>query len=226
MRPVVLICDDNYAIHESLRSFLSAEKIDTVSAYNGKDALTLVQNTGIDLVILDIMLPDFSGIDVCREIRRKSDVPVIMLSALGSETDRIHGLQIGADDYVTKPFSPLEVATRVRSILRRASVQQKRHVLRFAELTVDADAFLAYVDGEKAALTPNEVKMLAYFIENAGVVLSRERLLNAIWGYDYCGDSRAVDAQITRLRKKLPSEHVHFRIQSVYGIGYRLEEVQ
>lgn len=225
MNPVVLICDDSYAIHESIRNFLSVEAIDTVSAYNGRDALKLIQSTGVDLVILDIMLPDLSGIDVCRELRRKSDVPVIMLSALGSEADRIHGLRVGADDYVTKPFSPPEVAARVRSILRRTSMQHKRYVLRFEELCVDADAFLVYVNGENVALTPNEVKMLAYFIENAGVVLSRERLLNAIWGYDYCGDSRAVDAQITRLRKKLPSEHVHFRIQSVYGVGYRLEEV-
>lgn len=224
MNPVVLICDDSFAIHESLRNFLAAAGIDSVSAYNGKDALSLVSGTQIDLVILDIMLPDISGTDVCREIRKKSDIPIIMLSALGSETDRIFGLQLGADDYVTKPFSPLEVTTRVQSILRRVSPQPKHNVLHFAELTVDTDAFQVRVGGQDILLTPNEVKMLAYFIENAGVVLSRERLLSAIWGYDYCGDSRAVDAQITRLRKKLPSENVHYRIQSVYGIGYRLEE--
>lgn len=225
MKPVVLICDDSFAIHESLRNFLSAAEIDSVSAYNGKDALSLISSTQIDLVILDIMLPDISGTDVCCEIRKKSNVPIMMLSALGSETDRIFGLQLGADDYVTKPFSPLEVATRVQSILRRTTPQQKHNVLRFAELVVDADAFLVQVNGKKIDLTPNEIKMLAYFIENAGVVLSRERLLSAVWGYDYCGDSRAVDAQITRLRKKLPSENIHYRIQSVYGIGYRLEEV-
>ena len=225
MNPLVLICDDSYAIHESLRSFLAAAGIDTVSSYNGKDALNLVSGTHIDLIILDIMLPDLSGIDVCREIRKKSNVPIMILSALGSETDRIFGLQLGADDYVTKPFSPLEVATRVQSILRRVSPQPKHNTLHFAELMVDADAFLVHVNGQKIDLTPNEIKMLAYFIENAGVVLSRERLLGAVWGYGYCGDSRAVDAQITRLRKKLPSENVHYRIQSVYGIGYRLEEV-
>ena len=226
MKPVVLICDDSFAIHESLRSFLSAAEIDSVSAYNGKDALSLVSGTQIDLVILDIMLPDISGTDVCREIRKKSNVPIMMLSALGSETDRIFGLQLGADDYVTKPFSPLEVTTRVQSILRRVSPHLKHNILHFAELTVDIDAFQVRVDDQEIILTPNEVKMLAYFIENAGVVLSRERLLSAIWGYDYCGDSRAVDAQITRLRKKLPTENVHYRIQSVYGIGYKLEEIE
>lgn len=225
MKPVVLICDDSFAIHESLRSFLAVAGIDSISAYNGKDALSLMSGTQIDLVILDIMLPDISGTDVCREIRRKSNVPIMMLSALGSETDRIQGLRLGADDYVTKPFSPLEVATRVQSILRRTAPQATHKVLHFAELTVDVDAFLVHVNDKKVELTPNEIKMLAYFIENAGIVLSRERLLSAIWGYDYCGDSRAVDAQITRLRKKLPSENVHYKIRSVYGIGYRLEEV-
>ncbi len=226
MNPTILICDDSYAVHESLRSFLEEADFDCVSTYDGEEALQVLRSRRIDLVILDIMLPKLFGTEVCREIRRTSDVPIILFSALGSENDRIQGLRLGADDYVTKPFSPREVVARVQAILRRANPKRPNKQLRFAELLVDLDAYLAWVNGTPVSLTPNEIKMLGYFIENAGVVLSRERLLNAVWGYDYVGDTRAVDAQIKRLRKKLPAEGVHFKIQSVYGIGFRLEELK
>ena len=226
MNPTVLICDDNFAVHESLKSFLQLENIDSVSAYSGEEALDLLASHQIDIVILDIMLPGMFGTELCRLIRSKNSIPIIMLSALGSEEDRIRGLKLGADDYVTKPFSPREVAARIQAILRRSSPQQKPHKkLYFAELTVDLDAYSVWVGSEKIELSPNEIKMLAYFIENKDIVLSRERLLNEVWGYDYVGDTRAVDAQIKRLRKKLPSENVHFRIQSVYGVGFKLEEI-
>ena len=225
MNPKILICDDSPSVHESISVLLSAEGMDTVSVYNGEDALILLRGGGIDLIILDIMLPALSGTEVCREIRRTSDVPIIMLSALGSENNRIQGLRLGADDYVTKPFSPLELAERVRAILRRTHQLTNRKELHFAELTVDPDAYTANVNEQRLDVTPSEVKMLIYFIKNAGKVLSREQLLNAVWGFDYRGDSRAVDSQIARLRKKLPLENLHFKIESVYGIGYKLEEI-
>lgn len=224
MEPKILICDDNQSVHESISILLAEENMDTISVYNGEDALKVLRSGRIDLVILDIMLPAKSGTEVCREIRRTSDVPIIMLSALGSESDRIQGLRLGADDYVTKPFSPLELTERVRAILRRTHKLSNQKELHFAELTVDPDAYTASVNDQSLEVTPSEVKMLSYFIKNAGKALSREQLLNAVWGFDYCGDSRAVDSQIVRLRKKLPVENVHFKIKSVYGIGYKLEE--
>lgn len=225
MNPKILICDDNPSVHESISILLSAEEMDTISVYNGEDALTLLRGGGIDLVILDIMLPAMSGTEVCREIRRTSDIPIILLSALGSESNRIQGLRLGADDYVTKPFSPLEITERVRAILRRTCKLTAQKELHFAELTVNPDAYTAIANGQKLDVTPSEVKMLVYFIKNAGTVLSREQLLNAVWGFDYCGDSRAVDSQIVRLRKKLSAKSVHIKIESVYGIGYKLEEI-
>lgn len=225
MNPKILICDDNPSVHESISILLSAENMDTISVYNGEDALTILHGGGIDLVILDIMLPAKSGTEVCREIRRTSDVPIIMLSALGSESNRIQGLRLGADDYVTKPFSPLEITERVRAILRRTRKLSNQKELHFAELTVNPDAYTASINDRKLDVTPSEVKMLIYFIKNAEKALSREQLLNAVWGFDYCGDSRAVDSQIVRLRKKISSENVHFKIESVYGVGYKLEEI-
>lgn len=225
VNPKILICDDNPSVHESINILLSAEDMDTISVYNGEDALTILRGGGIDLVILDIMLPVMSGTEVCREIRRTSDVPIIMLSALGSESNRIQGLRLGADDYVTKPFSPLEITERVRAILRRTRKLTNQKELHFAGLTVNPDAYTVSVNEQKIDVTPSEVKMLIYFIKNAGKVLSREQLLNAVWGFDYCGDSRAVDSQIARLRKKLPMENARFEIESVYGIGYKLEEI-
>jgi DNA-binding response OmpR family regulator len=225
MRPTVLICDDSLPVHESLRSFFAAENIDTLSAYDGEEALRLLRNAHVDLMILDIMLPKLFGSEVCREVRRTSDVPIIMLSALGTEDDRIRGLRLGADDYIAKPFSPAEVVERVKAVLRRAAPRARHRELRLGELAVDVDAYSVSVGGEKLKLTPGEVRLLIFFIQNAGTVLSRDRILDAVWGYTYCGDGRAVDAQIKRLRKKLPPEKAGCRIESVYGLGYRMEEL-
>ena len=221
----VMICDDNEAVHESLSAYLEQMGINVVSVYNGQDALNTLGRRHIDLVILDIMLPGMFGTEVCQRIRHHSDVPIIMLSAKSEELDRILGLELGADDYVTKPFSPREVATRVQVILKRTS--QKRSVgnkLVFCELQIDLDAMSVKVGGETIDCTPKERNMLILLVRNAGVALSRERIMNEVWGYEYYGDTRAVDTLIKRLRQKLPDSGVHFRIASVYGMGYRLEE--
>ena len=224
MNPKVLICDDNPSVHASLTSALSAGGFDVISVYSGEDALAILRGGGIDLVILDIMLPPISGMELCRKIRKTSSVPVILLSALGAETDRIQGLRMGADDYVTKPFSPIEMTERVRAILRRTHQLPAQTDLYFAELRVNPEAYTASINGQKLDVTPSEVKMLMVLIKNAGKALSREQLLNSVWGFDYIGDSRAVDSHIARLRKKFAHYETHFEIESVYGIGYKLEE--
>jgi len=223
-KTTVLICDDSMAVHESLTTYLRADGIAVISVRDGESALKQLCSNDIDLVILDLMLPDMPGTDVCREIRKYSAVPIIMLSAKSEEMDRIIGLELGADDYVTKPYSPREVSVRVQTILRRLRAPDEKKMLSFAEMNIFPDAYEVYVEGEKIDLTPKEVEILAYLVANAGRVLSREQILSAIWGYNYYGDTRAVDTQIKRLRQKLPRKK-HFMIRSVYGIGYKLEAI-
>lgn len=223
-KTTVLICDDNIAVHESLCLYLHDAGISVISTYDGESALTELRTHHVDLVILDLMLPKMLGTEVCTEIRKTSDVPIIMLSARGEEVDRIMGLQIGADDYISKPFSPREVVVRVQTILRRTIKKPENNKLTFAELTVDENAYICYLGSKKLDLPPREVEVLAYFVKNAGIALRRERILNAVWGYEYFGDTRAVDTQISRLRKKLSANGASFDIISVYGVGYRLEK--
>ena len=169
------------------------------------------------------MLPDISGMDVLRQIRAHSDVCVIMLSAKGEDFDRILGLELGADDYVTKPYSPREVAIRIDKQLKRLQGNAESRQLQFAELRVNLDSYEVMVGKDKLDMTRREVELLSYMIENTGKVLSREMMLNAVWGIEYVGDTRCVDTQIRRIRQKLPTQNVHFMIRTVYGIGYRLD---
>ena len=221
----VMICDDKEAVHESLTRFLHEDGIEVISVYDGEAAVEALSRHPVDLIILDVMLPRINGTDVCRTIRRSSDIPIIFLSARSEEIDRIIGLELGGDDYVTKPFSPREVALRVRKILSRTSAAPARpatQMLRYAELSVNPDTMEVFVGEQKLDMTAKEVHLLSYLIRNAQKVLNREQILKAVWGYDYYGDTRAVDAVVKRIRKKLPTENVHFSIQSIYGVGYRL----
>ena len=219
----ILICDDNKAVHEGLSGYLKALHYYIYSTYDGESAITVLEREKIDLVILDVMLPGIFGTEVCRQIRKKSDIPVLMLSAKGDEIDRIIGLEIGADDYVTKPFSPREVAVRVRNMLRRAEKSQENQRLVCAELCIVIEAYEVFVREEMVDLTPRETEVLYYLAKNAGRVLTRNQIMNCVWGYDYCGDTRAVDNQIKRIRQKLPADGVHFEIKAVYGVGYKFE---
>lgn len=223
MDSYVLICDDNIAVHKSLECYLTEDNIKFMSLYDGESALEAIENKNIGLVVLDIMLPRKSGLDVLRDIRKNKDIPVIILSAKGSDVDRIVGLELGADDYVVKPFNPREVALRIRKLLNRSTNSVETKKLRFAELTIDIESYEVFVSGIQINLTPKEVELLSYMVYNAGKVLSREIILNAVWGYDYVGDTRSVDAQIKRLRQKLPKQGVHFAIKSIYGVGYKME---
>lgn len=219
----ILICDDNKAVHEGLSGYLKALHYHICSTYDGESAIAVLEREKIDLVILDVMLPGIFGTEVCRQIRKKSDIPVLMLSAKGDEIDRIIGLEIGADDYVTKPFSPREVAVRVRNMLRRAEKSQENQRLVCAELCIVIEAYEVFVREEMVDLTPRETEVLYYLAKNAGRVLTRNQIMNCVWGYDYCGDTRAVDNQIKRIRQKLPADGVHFEIKAVYGVGYKFE---
>lgn len=228
----ILVCDDKEAVHESLSFFLRKEGMEVLDAYDGTGALLQCASHQVDLAILDVSLPDMDGMEVCRLLRRNSDIPVIFLSARTEEEDRIAGLEIGGDDYVTKPYSPREVALRARKLLRRRTSSETQDdarqadppsaLLQFAELSLNPDTMEVFVNGEKIEMTGREVQFLAYMMENRNRVLNREQILSAVWGYDYYGETRTVDATVKRIRKKLPSENVHFSIQSIYGVGYRL----
>ncbi|AIQ24003.1 response regulator transcription factor [Paenibacillus sp. FSL H7-0737] len=221
----ILICDDNIAVHESISAYLLAEHMEYESVYNGEEVLRKLEDQHFDLVILDIMLPGLFGTEVCRKIRTTSNVPIIMLSAKCEETDRILGLEIGADDYITKPFSPREVVTRVRTILKRIhyTFPTEDAILTLGEMKIDRNAFEIHIKGNRMDFTPKEIELMIYFTTNRNKVLSREQILNKVWGYDYFGDTRAVDNLIKRMRKKLPEEDLGFEIKSVYGMGYKME---
>lgn len=221
----VLICDDNIAVHSSLTSYLNAEGIEVISAFDGETALRELHSRSVDVMVLDIMLPGMDGHEVCREVRKISDVYIIMLSAKGEELDRIVGLEVGADDYVTKPFSPREMVIRIRKALKRLYSIHDVKKLTLAELTVLPDSYEVYVRDTKVELTSKEIDVLAFMLSNVGKALTREHILNAAWGYEYYGDTRVVDTLIKRLRQKLPLDNVHFAIRSIYGVGYKIEEM-
>lgn len=222
----VMICDDNKTIHDSMKSYLEEQGFAVVSAYDGETALQKLRKHSIDIVLLDIMLPGIDGYEVCREIRRNSDVYIVMLSAKGEEIDRVLGLELGADDYVSKPFSPREVMLRMKKAMRRLHPKQEQKVINVAELSVLPESYQAMVDGEEVSLTPKEMEVLTYMAVNAGRVLTREHILNAAWGYDYVCDTRLVDTMIKTLRQKLMRDGLHFAIRTIYGVGYKLEEKQ
>lgn len=222
-KPTVLLCDDSKALHDGLASYLSEQGFLVVSAYDGETALERLRKFPVDVVLLDVMLPGMDGFEVCREIRRRSDVYIIMLSARGEEDDRVRGLETGADDYVVKPFSPREVTIRIKRALRRLNPREEPKTLRAAELTVLPDSYQVFVGGEEVRLSPKELEVLAYMAANVGRVLTREMILNAVWDYNYFGDTRVIDTLIRSLRQKLAHPDVHFAIATIYGVGYRLE---
>ena len=225
----VLICDDNPAIAKGISGYLEAEDLDVLTAENGEDALECIKRANVGLVILDIMLPGISGLDVCREIRKNLDIPIIMLSAKGEEVDRIVGLELGADDYVTKPFSPHEVAIRARKLLRRHkndSAESER-VVNVGNVKIMPESFEVSVDGSYVQLTSKEFKLLIYLAENAGKVRTRDQIINSVWGIEFEGETRMVDTLVKRLRKKIITvpDRSGISITTIFGVGYKLEEL-
>jgi len=222
----ILVVDDEQAITDLLEYNLVRSGYQVTVAHDGHQALRLARSERPDLIILDLMLPGIDGLDVCRALRREGNVPIIMLTALVGEADRVVGLELGADDYVTKPFSVRELLARVRAVMRRTSGQEKMVGDRSScgPLSVDTQAREAYHSGRPLSLTRLEFDLLATLVKHAGLVLSREQLLDQVWRYDYYGDSRAVDSAIKRLRSKLREAGADPAvIATVRGVGYRLE---
>ena len=223
--PHILICDDQAVLHETLSLYLKSEGFTWSSAYDGEEALEKANSEQPDLIILDIMMPKMSGIDVCKNIRKTSSVPIIMLTAKGEEIDRILGLELGADDYIVKPFSAREVVARIKAVLRRfqAAKEEPEHVLRFDSLEINIASYDVRVGGEPLRFTPKEVEILYLLASKPGRVFGREQILSEVWGYDFFGDTRTVDTQIKRIRQKLPPEEMGWGIKTVYGVGYKFE---
>ncbi len=220
----ILICDDDPIVHESLNIYLEKEGYETVSAFNGLEALQMTKNVNPDFIVLDVMMPKISGMEVCKEIRKFSTIPILMLTARGEEIDRILGLEIGADDYIVKPFSPREVVARIKAISRRMSDNQTLEgveVIILNHLEISLKKYEVNYKGETIISTPREVEILHLLASQKGKVLSRELILKELWGFDYYGDSRTVDTHIRRIRSKLPKDVI--TIHSIYGVGYKLE---
>ena len=222
----ILIADDDENVHRSLNPYFKREGYQILSAHDGEEALDYVQKMRPDIVLLDIMMPKMDGLVVCREIRKESNLPIIMLTAKGEEFDKLLGLELGADDYITKPFSPREVLARVKAVLRRMHEMKEQdqgaHLV-VGNLDIDMGAFIVKLNNKVVPCTPKETEILWTLASNPGMVFSREHLLQSIWGYDFLGDTRAVDSHIKRIRAKLCAEGNGWDIKTVWGVGYRVE---
>ena len=220
----LLVVDDEEAIRTLIKKYATFEGYQVTEASNGMEAVELCRKQRFDLIIMDIMMPELDGFSACREIRKDSATPVLMLSARGEEYDRIHGFETGVDDYVVKPFSPRELMMRVQAILKRsqaASPDSGKEILTFEGLTVDFTGRIVTVDGVKADLSPKEYDLLFYLVRNRNIALSRETLISNVWGYDFYGDDRTLDTHIKLLRKSL-GPYSKF-IVTLRGVGYRFE---
>lgn len=226
----ILVVDDEERIRKLVRMYLERNSFEVVESEDGVDALNKALHDHYDLIVLDLMLPGMDGRKVCEEIRKKSDVPVIMLTASGDESSRIHGFELGADDYVVKPFSPRELVMRVKALLKRThpvteAIQGGGQVLSISDLTIIMDARKVLVHDEEVSLTPKEYELLCYLIQRPDKVFAREELLRDVWNYQFFGDQRTVDTHVKRLREKLGrySEKVAEMIVTVWGVGYKFE---
>lgn len=222
----ILIVDDEPDIHQLIRRFAEHEGHETTEAASGLEAVALCHENDFDIIIMDVMMPGMDGFAACKEIRKDKDVPILMLSARGEEYDKVLGFELGVDDYVVKPFSPKELMMRVNVIVNRHHVQstptaQEKSEIVINGLRIDTLGRAVFVDGEKTELTAKEYDLLLYFISNKGIALSRDKILNAVWGYDYFGDDRTVDWQVKLLRRKLG--RYRGKIVTLRGVGYRFE---
>ena len=218
----LLVVDDEARIRELIKKYATFEQYEVTEAENGMQAVELCRQQDFDLIIMDVMMPDLDGFSACREIRKTSSVPILMLSARGEEYDKLHGFELGIDDYVVKPFSPKELMMRVGAILKRSGAKgESREVVDIGDLRVDFTARRVTLAGKPLDLSPKEYDLLFYLVRNRGIALTREKLLSEIWGYDFFGDDRTLDTHIKLLRRQLGP--YADRITTLRGVGYRFE---
>lgn len=221
----ILVVDDESNIRDLATLYLEKEGFLVEAAQNGNDALLRFQQTQPAMVVLDVMMPGMDGFEVCRELRREHDVPILMLTARSEDVDKIVGLEIGADDYMTKPFNPREMVARVKAILRRfEGGRRPQNAMTVANLSVDKARREARIDEEHLDLRTKEFDLLVAFVENPGIALTRDQLLGSVWGYDYAGETRTVDVHVQHLRSKLTGARL--QIETLRGVGYKLIETQ
>ena len=223
----ILVVDDDTNICELLRLYLEKDGYDTVIVNDGTTALARFQQEGADLVLLDIMLPGLDGWQICREIRKSSNVPIIMLTAKTETFDEVLGLELGADDYITKPFDTKTVLARVKAVLRRTVVADAQDVkqVNYDKLTVNLTNYEMIVDGKTVDTPPKELELIYHLASNPNRVYTRDQLLDEVWGFDYYGDSRTVDVHVKRLREKLEGVSESWTLKTVWGVGYKFEVV-
>lgn len=221
----ILIVDDDSNIVELIRLYLEKEGFDTVTASNGKQALEKFSADVPSLIVLDVMMPEMDGWQVCREIRKTSDVPIIMLTAKGETFDKVLGLELGADDYMVKPFETKELIARIKAVLRRFESKETDTVkeIVYPHLSVNLSNYELKINGNLVEIPPKELELLYFLASNPNRVYTREQLLEEVWGFDYFGDSRTVDVHIKRLREKLENIEANWQLKTVWGVGYKFE---
>jgi two-component system response regulator ResD len=218
----VLVVDDESRMRKLVRDFLTKAGYDVLEAGDGEEALDIFfKQKDIALIVLDVMMPRMDGWQVCREVRAYSAVPVIMLTARGDEQDELQGFQLGVDEYIVKPFSPKILVARIEAILRRSSRQNEESTLKCGGIEIDKAAHQVFIDGQPIDLSYKEFELLTYFVENRGIALSREKILNHVWNYDYFGDARTIDTHVKKLRSKMGEKGE--LIKTIWGMGYKLE---
>ncbi len=218
----ILVVDDESRMRKLVKDFLTKKNSQVLEAGNGEEAMDIFyEEKDIALIILDVMMPKMDGWEVCREIRKNSKVPIIMLTARSDERDELLGFDLGVDEYISKPFSPKILVARVEAILRRTGQNNPEDVISAGGIVIDKAAHLATVDGKPMELSFKEFELLTYFLENQGIALSREKILNSVWNYDYFGDARTIDTHVKKLRSKMGDKGEY--IKTVWGMGYKFE---
>ena len=222
-KPNIMVVDDEKNICELIRLYLEKEGFAVTIANNGSDAIAMIRQNRPDLVLLDIMMPVIDGWEVCRQVREFSQVPIIMLTAKGETFDKVMGLDLGADDYIVKPFDTKEVVARVKAVLRRTATEEEEGEVVYDKLVVNIDRYELRVDGKVIDTPPKELELLYHLAKNPNRVYTRDQLLDEVWGFEYFGDSRTIDVHVKRLREKLEGVSDQWSLKTVWGVGYKFE---
>lgn len=223
----ILFCDDDKNICELARLYLEKEGYEVILAKDGKQAVLLFNEKNPDLIILDIMMPEMDGYETCKEIRKTSQIPIIFLTAKSDTFDKVLGLELGADDYMVKPFDIKELFARIKAVLRRSEINAEKSpsksIISYDNLSINIENFELMIDGVQIEMPPKELNLLYYLASNPNKVFTRDQLLSSVWGYDYFGDSRTVDVHIKRIREKIDGKSDKWNLKTVWGIGYKFE---